>query len=29
MEYKQSKTYDELKQQIDSYMIFYNESNRQ
>lgn len=29
MEYKQSKTFDELKQRVDSYMIFYNESRRQ
>lgn len=29
MEYKQLLTFDELKQQVDSYMIFYNESRRQ
>lgn len=29
MEYKQSKTFDELKQRVDSYMIFYNESRKQ
>lgn len=29
MEYKQSQTFEELKQLVDRYMIFYNESRRQ
>lgn len=29
MEYKQLLTFDELKQQVDSFMIFNNESRRQ